>query len=257
MGCAGQKTLIFKHQDQIEPLLQQVKGLNGWKKQQVLKIAASTFVNTPFYLTLDADVVCAKPLIYSDFISGGRGLVQLDGKCGLSSAFNRSSWWSAAARILRTEPRFCEPGVAVTPFLFARDACIQLTRHIATLNELDALYWVAGLFSPTGMNSLESVNFSACGWTEYSLYYLFLIKNNTFNNYHFVHSMEGQKITQLLSRNSFGFLRTDESFESWSPRSCFSVDDPALFFAIQSRSLVPAAQVEKKLRPYIGKALSL
>ena len=118
LRSAGRKTLILKHEDEIEPLLNRLQGVNGWKKQQVLKLAASGFVPTPLYLTFDADIVCAKTPTYGDLVCEGRGLVQSDGKFGCSSASNRSSWWSASAGVLRTSPRFCEPGVAVVTIRF-------------------------------------------------------------------------------------------------------------------------------------------
>ena len=246
LARAGRKTLLFMHEDEVEPHLGRVRGLHGWKKQQILKLAISAFVDTPFYLTLDSDIVCAKPLVYINLILDGRGLVQFDGKCGLASAFNRPSWWSAAARVLDTSPGFSDPGVAVTPFLIARDACARLISHIAALSGVEVSQWIAGLFNPGAIDGIEDFDFAACGWTEYSLYHLFLVKHQAFNSYHFTSA----KGVQLLSRNSFGFIWTDGSFEQWSARVCFGDEDPALFFAVQSRSLVPITQIRKKLRPY-------
>jgi uncharacterized protein DUF6492 len=45
--------------------------VGGWVRQQVVKLAAASLVETDFYLTLDADVVLCKPLTLSDLVIEG------------------------------------------------------------------------------------------------------------------------------------------------------------------------------------------
>lgn len=43
----------------------------GWFKQQLIKMAIAEKIETDFYLTLDADVICVKPVIFSDLVKDG------------------------------------------------------------------------------------------------------------------------------------------------------------------------------------------
>lgn len=48
----------------------------GWTKQQVIKLAAPSVVSTPWYITLDADVVAARPIDREFLLPGGRAIWQ-------------------------------------------------------------------------------------------------------------------------------------------------------------------------------------
>src|SRR5262249_29972582 len=46
--------------------------LPGWYKHQLVKIAAAQFVDTDYYLTLDADVICTRPTTAAALLPGGK-----------------------------------------------------------------------------------------------------------------------------------------------------------------------------------------
>jgi hypothetical protein len=54
VGGRGRVTIRVLSDDAVCPTL---SGKFGWHKQQILKLAAANVVSTPWYLTLDADVM--------------------------------------------------------------------------------------------------------------------------------------------------------------------------------------------------------
>lgn len=245
----GDKKLTFIHELDVAPVLDSLRTLHGWKKQQILKLAAHSVVRTDFYLTLDADIICSKLLTYEAFVQDKKGLVQKDKKFGLGSYFNRLVWWFASAQVLRTTPKFSEEGVAVTPFLFSTEACRHTVRYLGELNESTSDNWTEVLFHHHNRSD-QTDNVGSLNWTEYSLYFLSLQKLGMFDQYHFFGDSRSSKHCELLSKNSFGFIHSPRNFENWSASCCFSVRDPALFFAVQSRSEVDPEKIKKKIEPH-------
>ncbi len=229
--------------EDLEPDIGQWWGVNGWTRQQILKIAASKLVDTAFYLTLDADVVCCSPIDFHKFVQQGRGIVQKDSKAGASSRFNRAQWWSSSAAILNTAPLYGEPGVAVTPFVMSSEVCRRLMEHLAELHPDGKQGWTGAL--------LERRPRPWC-WTEYSLYHLFAQKAGLFQQFHFFSDTVRRAKRDLLSVNSFGFRWSARHFANWSPKICFGNDDPSMFFTVQSHSGVGPDSVWKKVERYIA-----
>jgi hypothetical protein len=67
--------------------------IHGWFVQQLVKLAVGERVETPFYVTLDADVLCVRETRYDDLVRDGRALVQ-------TSPPNHPEWNDDAERVL-------------------------------------------------------------------------------------------------------------------------------------------------------------
>ena len=52
--------------------------MRGWYAQQILKLAAAGRVTTPFYVTLDSDIVCMRPFAYDSLVHDGRALCNVE-----------------------------------------------------------------------------------------------------------------------------------------------------------------------------------
>lgn len=61
----------------IDPGLPASK-VEGWYKQQIIKMAAPEWLGANFWMTLDADVVCTKLIGIDDLLPGGRALLWVD-----------------------------------------------------------------------------------------------------------------------------------------------------------------------------------
>ncbi|CAM9511053.1 unnamed protein product [Ectocarpus sp. 12 AP-2014] len=92
--------------------------------QMALKLLASSLVQTPFYLTLDADVLCSKDqLTEEDLLPQGKGNYVPEGRNV------HSAWWSEAAKTLGVEENPTGEGFGVTPaVLSTRGATLALER---------------------------------------------------------------------------------------------------------------------------------
>ncbi len=69
--------------------LKSIQKCGGWRKQQLLKIAIANLVENEFYLTLDADVICLKPLDESKLIINGKALLQYEQRA------QHPKWWKS------------------------------------------------------------------------------------------------------------------------------------------------------------------
>ena len=118
---------------------------HGWHLQQLVKLAIAERVASPFYLTLDADVICVRPTRYDDLVRDGRALAQV-------TPPHHPEWNDDAERVLGL-PR-SERQYGVTPALLSRGGVLELQRHLGA-------DWRGRL-----LRELP--------WTEYALYHTFL-----------------------------------------------------------------------------------
>jgi Family of unknown function (DUF6492) len=251
------------------------KPLHGWVSQQLRKLAIAQHINSQFYLTLDADIVCTRRVRYSDLIINGRALsdrgpivaastmspkilagnAMLPGSLGayhrcmiapakLFDTHNR--WYERAAQVLGV--RIVNGWHNLAPALLSREAVIMLQKHLASRVH-PALRVISGfLHGQSAPNDLlvswRSYLLRNHPWTEYALYYTFLEAMHLYDRYHFVHA------DTVLQGNS---VWKREELASWQPRKSFGGKDrPTSFFSVIQSSLeIPAAQVWEKVRPYL------
>jgi hypothetical protein len=57
--------------------MQEIK-IEGWYLQQMIKFAAADYIQTPFYVTLDSDVICRKPFQYHSLILNDQALMNIE-----------------------------------------------------------------------------------------------------------------------------------------------------------------------------------
>ena len=215
------------------------RPLSGWVTQQLRKLAIAQYVKSPFYLTIDADVICTRVVRYSDLIRDGRALAE---KRRLNL---HQSWYERAGRVLGV------PSVSgwyhnLAPALLSREAVMMLQEHLAgrvshTLRVLSGLL----AWQPTLKNTLVSWRshlLRNLPWTEYALYYTFLEATGLFDRYHTVDAgcaLEGNSVW------------TRERFASWLPEASFCGERSFFFTVIQSSLEIPANEVWEKVRPYL------
>ena len=59
------------------------KRNKGWYRQQLLKLGAATHVGSPFYMTLDSDVIFTNEFRPDDLIHDGRSVINVQTRGGL------------------------------------------------------------------------------------------------------------------------------------------------------------------------------
>lgn len=212
--------------------------IHGWFVQQLVKLAAADRVQTPFYLTLDADVVCVRPTRYEDLVPGGRALVQ-------TSPPNHPEWNDDAARVLGL-PRSGRQ-YAVTPALLRGDAVAALARHLA--GRVDPRARELALWLPRGrprqiVASWRSYLLRRLPWTEYAVYGTFVEATGLFDRYHVLggdHAIYGNGVW------------IESQFDEWDAEATFNRRDGFCFTVVQSATRIPPERVWAKVEPHLPK----
>ena len=210
--------------------------IHGWFVQQLVKLAAADVVSTPFYLTLDSDVICVRETGYDDLVPAGRALVQ-------TSPPNHPEWNDDAARVLGL-PRSGRQ-YAVTPALLRGDAVAALARHLA--GRVDPRARELALWLPRGrprqiVASWRSYLLRRLPWTEYAVYGTFVEATGLFDRYHVLggdHAIYGNGVW------------IESQFDEWDAEATFNRRDGFCFTVVQSATRIPPERVWAKVEPHL------
>ncbi len=130
----------------------------GWIKQQIIKLAAPQVVTTPWFVTIDADVVATRSVDAEFLLPGGRAIWERE------PAGAHFEWWVNSARVLGV-PLVLERDTlafGVTPAVMSTEAVRSLVDAIETAH-------------PGSTWSRTLAHNHAWGWTEYTLYWTHLL----------------------------------------------------------------------------------
>lgn len=230
-------------EEAVVPELARHARLKGWYKQQLVKLAIADWVATPFYLTLDADVVCTRTLRYADLVHGERGLCRVHGED------LHPDWYRQSARVLGLSPARTGISHNVTPALLARDGVRALAtflqrraRSEGPLARLRARFMRAGGPPP---NNWRDYLARHVPWTEYALYYTFLEATGQFERYHF------EAPTGLYEKDDSVWRKDAADFARWDPAPRFAGTGLPAFVVIQSISGLSPDRIRAKLGAFL------
>lgn len=208
-------------------------NISGWYVQQLLKMAMAEKVQTDFYLTLDADVICMKPVSYDDLVKKGRAISRRTAKDG------HANWYQWAERVLGLPRSPFQHGV--TPALLSREAMIRLQKYLATRTSLPVRSgWKRGVDDALMgklMPSWRSYLIRNLPWTEYSLYGTFLDASGLYDRYHWDGGPDA------IYSNSVWY---PETFEAWAPHEIFNRMN-SYFCVIQSTTGIDPTTIRARL----------
>lgn len=239
-ACWRSLNIKVMAEDDLLPEFKKYPKMRGWRKQQLLKIAIANLVENEFYLTLDADVICLKPLDESKLVIDGKALLQYEQRA------QHPKWWKSSARILKMNPDVGpkDLGMTVTPALMSRTLSQKLMQELspnkAGENWVDAL---CSLHDPANPKNWWIGRFLKLKWTEYSLYYLCAMKLGLLEQYHII-AGTAQTPALLLIHDS-------HPYESWNPAGSFDLANPGLFCVVGSKTRLPPKEVWLKVAPFI------
>lgn len=220
-----QKYTVIK-ESLLVPEFKKMKDIRGWYKQQIIKFAIAKKIKSPFYLTLDADLICVRPVRYSDLIKNGKAISQIE-----DTDFH-PEWYKYSERVLG----FKRSGLAygVTPALFSKETVIKLQNFLsekANQNNKDSkISWRAFL--------IKNIP-----WTEYTLYFTFLEGMNLFEKYHTKPSIDAI----CGNKDSVWFK---EDIPSWKPEKNFK-NKKYFFIVIQSSAGMNPEEIWAKVSKYL------
>ena len=237
----------------------------GWTRQQVVKLACASLMQTPFYLVLDVDIFAARPTHALDLFVMQACDRNLHNVCSKEQSLAyrckndcypmlgeqedwHMRWWRNSADTLQLDIPFdWEYAIGVTPQILATDISLGLGRYITDRFKVDS--WVAYLldvFADKNRRQWEASHELQHdpAWTEYSIYYVFARHAGVFDKYH--------AIATVLQQ---GAVWTWEQYEQWDAcRDTFGSDSGFLSL-VQSNLKVPAETVWDKMQQcWAGKA---
>lgn len=209
------------------------KGVGGWRKQQLIKLAVSSIVRSTYYITLDADVLLKNTTSNEDLIINGKALLQHQHKSV------RPHWWKGSAETLKVDPEMDTLGMNVTPAILHTQTVQNLKNY---LSQMEGRTWINQLLlSYHGLP--KSLWTKSIPWTEYSLYYLFL---SHFGKLEEVHQLAKKPV--LISNKS---VWSTVDFDQWDPTIAFQ-QDKVPFLVVQSNKQIPIENLREKLSPYLN-----
>ena len=105
-GIKGYRNLDLRVilEGDLVPELLESEGASGWYRQMLLKLAFSKAAESDLYLTLDADVVCVRPISDEILVRGGRAVTQWESK------HDHPGWWRDSSRLLLCDLHIETPG---------------------------------------------------------------------------------------------------------------------------------------------------
>lgn len=230
------KVEVINEIELVPSIEKYVGDIGGWTLQQLLKLAISDIVTTPFYLTFDQDLFFTHPVSEETLLPNGKALTQYEAKTA------HKKWWQSSAYHLKMKIKLNEDGMQVTPAILATAVSRALIKELSMEKD-----WVDELLEPHLPNSLTRFHprwKNRHRWTEYTLYWLYLEKYNLVDSYHADNSIG----YTLLSEKA---VWKKEGLSGWDPDHCFSDNDKSLFSLVQSSTGIPSRFVLDKIKKYI------
>ncbi len=231
----GLRVRIVGETELVPELLGQDK-VSGWTKQQIIKLAGCARLGADFVLTLDADVLCLRPISRDILLPGGKTLID-------TGHIHRPWWWSASAKMLGVVPPQTDNTIGVTPVLLSREISRRTLSRLA--NRAPRGNWFEYLVKALRSNAYHQFiprYRNRYRWSEYTLYYLTGREEGLLDCYH-ARGGTADRPEHLLSRNC---VWTPEDFNGLKER--LSETDPAgLFMVVQSNMKMPFALVREKM----------
>ena len=234
----------------------------GWFNQQLIKLAIASRVETDFYLTLDADVICLRPTHFSDLVKDRRAVYYQYSP----DKFEFPEWYEWAYKVLSLPGHPDQVYYNVTPSVLSRDAVLQLQAYLLEcsssqlktfrgFNPKSRNSWLllqvklAQVLLPRGSQRRQqlldwrSYLLRSIPWTEYSLYYTFCTAQGLLDRYHI------RTDNCLYSTESSIWYKED--YTKWNPASWFSREQDFFFCVLQSTTEISPVEVWEQIEPYL------
>ncbi|WP_321298565.1 DUF6492 family protein [Marinifilum fragile] len=228
-------------EEDLIPELKKYPHVRGWRKQQMVKLAAPRMLDCDFFVTFDADAVCLKHISKENLLPNGKAVLQYEKRS------RHPKWWKSSSKILKMSLNIgdLEHGMTVTPAILSSELC-NLTAAEIEKHWRGKGTWVdrlCRLHNPKSLSNWTPYRFKRAKWTEYSLYYLTSLKLGLFNKYHVLAGTETTP-QMLLSHET-------SVYEEWDEAKSFSNEDPHLFCVVGSKSGLDPELVWKRLKAFI------
>lgn len=211
----------------------------GWFVMQLVHLAVAEIIETEFYLTFDADVVCTKPVSYGDLIKDGRAIP----RSRRDDVINPYPEWDEWAERVLGLPRL-RINHGVTPELLNKAGVVALQRYLADRVH-PGLRLVANALPKRARNLLvswRSYLLRNLPWIDTVLYDTFLEATGQFEKYHLL--SQGSTI----AGNSVWYRNM---WPAWRPEESFTDREDFFFSVLQSNAGLTVEEVWERIRPFL------
>jgi Family of unknown function (DUF6492) len=220
----------------------------GWYRQQILKLASCELVRSPFYMTLDSDVIFTKPFHARELLRGGKSLVGTERRAdyerlyeesfAASEAGLREYRDSVAERLLKLKRRYTESWYSETPVILSAALASKLVAH------LDATWG-----QPWRQSLVDNLD-----WTEYSLYFTYAEATGLLEQFHEVGDCDA---VMNFSRSLWwgpDAYRDRRTVDAWAVDQAFSPASRGCCVVVQSYVGYDPADIRRRIDQFVPPA---
>jgi hypothetical protein len=219
----------------------------GWFRQQLIKLAIYEHVATPFYMTLDSDVLFVRKFNIKTLFPDGRAALNVQTPEDLHRIYRektaelevlvRQTRYQQAERILQTKRNrlYCGHWYGETPVLLNRRLVEKLAAYI---EKTWGISWRRAL--------LENLP-----WTEYPLYFLFAEQSQLLEKYYILGTANSVlRLSQSLWHPAADYP-SPRDLSNWNVDEIFGVESDGVAVVVQSYLEYPVAAVANKIRAFV------
>jgi hypothetical protein len=222
----------------------------GWYRQQLIKLAIHERIDTPFYMTLDSDVLFVKPFTTDSLIRGGKAPLNVQTEADFKRLYRkkradhevevRLSRYRRAEYILKCErkPEYADQWYGETPVLLSCRIAKALTGHIEAV-------WM----KPWRQALIDNLP-----WTEYPLYFLFAEEQGLLEQNYVCGTADSVlRLSRSLWQPADQYV-VHRDLSNWNPVSIFDSDDEGIAVVVQSYLGYPVPEIKKRIDRFLGQS---
>jgi hypothetical protein len=219
----------------------------GWFRQQLIKLAAHAHLATPFYMTLDADVIFARPFGAATLVEDGRAVLATLTAEDLRAQFQpeiaaheiavRGHRIAQAEAVLGLQRPPGQPAAwyGETPALLSRTLVADMARHLEAT-------WQTGW---------RDALLARLPWTEYALYGLFAEATGRIGQLHRRGGMDAVlRLGDSLWRAPAEYL-APRDLDGWDVARAFRPEAEGVAIVVQSYLGHPPRDVAARVAPWV------
>jgi len=224
------------------------KPNKGWYRQQLIKLAIHEQVRTPFYMTVDADVIFSRPFSANSLIKDGKAILNTQYANDYRQLYRediankeiriRRERYKEAERILkiRCPDQFLERWYGETPVLLSKELVQSLTSHIGE----------------SWNRPWRQVLLNQLPWTEYALYFEYAEHTGLLEKYYYRGDMDALLSLSDSLWQPYENYRIPRSLDNWNVDNAFSNQGQGIAVVVQSYLGYPVKDVRNKVDHYIN-----
>ncbi len=230
---------FFRDERDVDPRMTDSQT-KGWHKQQIIKMAAPEWLGAPFWLTLDADVICVRPVCVSDLLPDGRALLD-HVRVSDVPIFER---WADGTRVLlgMVAPPL-SVSMSITPLIYARPA---MQAAFAMIEFAHGRPWKDVLLDRAIVGQIEDLGFHS--WAEQHIYYLAAVRAGLLGQ---CHAISGIDVSACLIQSG---IWTENDWKTLDVRQLADTARPGFFFVCSSYTGMPVERAEAVVESVLGQA---